>query len=116
MEIKTSDYHISYDNTTSTIYCQGSFRLGGTDEYTPIADLCNQVADLEPQPAVIRLNLRQLAFLNSSGINMLSKFIIRVRQKENILVVVQGSQKIPWQGKSLKNLQRLMPSLQLEWE
>jgi len=116
MEIKTGDYSISYDNITSTINCQGSFRLGGAEEYTPIANLCNQVADFEPTPAIIRLNLRQLTFLNSSGINMLSKFIIRVREKESIQVVVQGSQKIPWQGKSLKNLQRLMPSLQLEWE
>jgi len=29
---------------------------------------------------------------------------------------VRGSDDIPWQEKSLRNLQRLMPSLQLEME
>jgi hypothetical protein len=40
--------------------------------------------------------------------------VIKVRQQGNIQMVLQGSKNIPWQGKSLKNLQRLMPSLQLE--
>ena len=31
-------------------------------------------------------------------------------------MIVRGSKAIPWQGKSLKNLQRLMPSLTLEWD
>jgi hypothetical protein len=45
---------------------------------------------------------------------MLSKFIIEVRKKAGVQMAVQGSQGIAWQGKSLKNLQRLMPGLQLE--
>jgi hypothetical protein len=69
--------------------------------------------------------LRKLEFLNSSGINVLSKFIIKVRQhrerqfKENqpeTAMTVYGSQTIPWQNKSIKNLQRLMPSLELKWD
>ena len=47
---------------------------------------------------------------------MLSKFVIKVRQKKNVTILVIGSQGIPWQGKSLTNLQRLMPNLTLEWE
>ncbi|EDZ94935.1 MAG: hypothetical protein ABWU14_02690 [Limnospira maxima] len=74
--------------------------------------LLNDVLDIEPSP--ITLNLRELQFLNSSGINMLSKFVIKVRQKKNMNLVLLASSKIPWLGTSLKNLQRLMPSL--EWE
>lgn len=114
MEIKTKDYSVCYNPTTWTINWQGSLRLSGNDEYAPILDLLEKVTD--SQPPSITLNLRQLEFLNSSGISMLSKFVIKVRQKKNISVVVQGSQKIPWQGKSLKNLQRLMPTLKLELE
>jgi len=29
---------------------------------------------------------------------------------------VKGSKHIAWQKKSLKNLQRLMPNLELQWE
>ncbi len=112
MEIKTKDYSILYDPTTTTVTCQGSLRLNGTEEYAPIVQLLNELTNQEP-PTII-LNLQKLEFLNSSGINVLSKFVMKVRQKGNIKMVVQGSNTIPWQGKSLKNLQRLMPSLQLE--
>ncbi len=113
MEIKTEDYCIGYDKETATVSCQGSLRLGGMEEYKPIIALLDDVAETEP-PQII-LNLRDLEFLNSSGISMLSKFVIKVRHKKNVEMIVQGSNQIPWQGKSLKNLQRLMPSLTLEW-
>ena len=112
MEIKAEDYNIWYDKTTETVNFLGSLRLSGMEEYAPIVDLLNDIADR--QPPTITLNLRELQFLNSSGINVLSKFVIKVRQKGTIQMVVQGSNHIPWQGKSLKNLQRLMPSLQLQ--
>ena len=114
MEIKMNDYHVNYDTETTTLSCKGSLRLGGMEEYAPIVQIFNQVVAQEPP--LIYFNLRELQFLNSSGINVLSKFIIKVRQKKDVQMIVQGSQQIPWQGKSLKNLQRLMPSMQLEWE
>jgi len=114
MEIKTEDYHISYDTETTTINYTGILRLSGMDEYAPIVQLFNQV--LEQEPPLVTFNLRQLQFLNSSGINVLSKFVIKIRQKKNIKMVIKGSKKILWQGKSLKNLQRLMPNLQLDLE
>jgi hypothetical protein len=114
MEIKTEDYSICYDEVTEIVSCQGSLRLNGTEEYAPIVQLLNDLADQDP-PA-ITLNLRKLEFLNSSGINVISKFVIRMRQKGTIQIIIQGSKIIPWQTKSLKNLQRLMPSLQLEFE
>ena len=112
MEIKAEDYTVSYDAATATVSCQGSLRLSGMEEYAPIVQLLNNVAD--QGPLTITLNLQKLEFLNSSGISMLSKFVLKVRQKNNIQMLVQGSKGIPWQGKSLKNLQRLMPSLELE--
>ncbi|MCW6052099.1 hypothetical protein QUB60_23190 [Microcoleus sp. A2-C5] len=112
MEIKTEDYEICYDPATATVSFVGSLRLSGAEDYAPIVQLLGEVADVEQ--AKITLNLQQLEFLNSSGINMLSKFIIEVRKKAGITMAVKGSQRIAWQGKSLKNLQRLMPALQLE--
>jgi len=111
-EIKTDDYRIWYDPETKRVICQGSLRLSGMEEYAPIVELLNAV--LERDKPYIILNLQQLEFLNSSGISMLSKFVINVRQKGDIEMSIQGSQTIPWQGKSLKNLLRLMPSLKLE--
>ena len=114
MEIKDETYTVSYDSETITVNFQGSLRLSGTAEYAPIVELLNDVAEKEPE--TITLNLMALEFLNSSGISMLSKFVISVRKKKNISITVKGANSIPWQGKSLKNLQRLMPNLKLEFE
>jgi hypothetical protein len=112
MEIKTDTYNVVYDEVTQSIIFYGSLRLNGVTEYKPIAELLNDVVEQEPEK--ILLNLKELNFLNSSGISMLSKFVIEVRKKKNIQMTVMGGKDIPWQSKSLKNLQRLMPSLTLD--
>lgn len=112
MEINTEDYQVDYDSTTTTVRFQGALRLIGMEEYSPIVNFLNEIVEQDPE--VLTLDLRELEFLNSSGISMLSKFVIKVRQKKTLNMIVKGAKGIPWQGKSLKNLQRLMPSLNLE--
>lgn len=112
MTIQSDDYEIQLIPETNEVIFQGSLRLSGADEYQPIVDLLESLID--DQPRHILLDLRKLDFLNSSGINILSKFVINVRKRNTIEVTVKGAKTIPWQGKSLKNLQRLMPSLRLE--
>lgn len=112
MEIKTDNYHVWFDGDASTIFCSGYLRLDGTEEYKPIMDLLLAAITEQPQ---ITVNLRELEFLNSSGISMLSMFVIKVRQNGGINLIFQGSSKILWQTKSLKNLQRLMPSIGLDF-
>jgi hypothetical protein len=112
MEIKTEDYSIVYDPATTTVVCQGSLRLNGTEEYSSILQLLYDA--LDKKPTQLTIDLKDLKFLNSSGISMLSKFAIEVRKNRNIQIGMLGSKEIPWQGKSLKNLQRLLPSLKLE--
>ncbi len=112
MEIKTEQYRICYDRETTTVSFFGSLRLSGPEEYQPIAKLLGDIADGDA--GKITLNLQHLEFLNSSGISMLSKFTIEVRKKAEVQMVVQGSQSVAWQAKSLKNLRRLMPALILE--
>ena len=114
MEIKTDYYTVEKDNSQHMIKLQGALRLSGMAEYAPIIEMFDET--IAEAPERVMLDLRELDFLNSSGINVLSKFVIKVRQKETIGIVVKGSQKIPWQGKSLRNLQRLMPSLELQWD
>jgi hypothetical protein len=114
MEVRGEDYRVVYNPTTATISCQGSFRLYGVAGYEPIMELLNHVAD--QKHALITLDLKELEFLNSSGINTISKFIIRVRNCKVSDLVVKGNRLISWQGKSLENLQRLMPTLKIELE
>ena len=114
MDIIHDDYQVHYDAATATVLCQGSFRLRGTEEYAPILQVLTAAADVKP--AMLTLDLRTLRFLNSSGINTLAKFVLHVRQYDATRVVIKGSQDFPWQEKSLKNFQRLLPRLHLEIE
>jgi hypothetical protein len=112
VEIKTEDYSIWYDPESATVFFRGFLRLEGMEQYQPVMDLLLQAI---AQSSQFTLNLRELEFLNSSGISMLSMFVVRVREQKTVQMTLQGSDKILWQTKSLKNLQRLMPSLKLEF-
>jgi hypothetical protein len=111
-EIKHDEYQVVYDPGTATVLCAGSYRLSGP-EYTAILDVLNEAADAGH--SVLTLDVTELQFLNSSGINTLSKFVIRMRKQPDSQLVVKGSEQYPWQKKSLANLQRLLPGLQLEF-
>lgn len=110
MKIENENYTLETEEGSNTVFISGSLRLNGMDEYAPVLEaLRNALANGD----VMNLNLKGLEFLNSSGIAMLSKFIIEARGVENLKLTINGSASIPWQGKSLKNLQRLLPALEL---
>lgn len=113
LEIKNDGYQVWNDEVSETVFCAGSFRFNGVNEYQPIIDLFNSVASKSAQK--LALDLSKLEFLNSSGINALSRFIISLRSRPQLQVTMKGSKKIAWQSKSLPNLVRLLPSLQLEY-
>lgn len=113
-EVKGEDYIVQFDPDSVSVYFQGELSLGGSTDYAPITNLLNEVAESEPNTMTI--DLRNLAFVNSSGISMLSKFVLSMRKKKEVQVVVLGSNDMPWQGKSLKNLEKLLPGLKLEIE
>ena len=77
-----------------------------SQDYADIVKFMDQI--LEKKPQKINLDLTALNFLNSSGINVLAKFVIAVRKNGEIELSVLGSHKIPWQGKSLPNLKKTL--------
>ena len=112
MEIKNNDYRVWYDASTQSVFFEGSLRLNGVKEYEPIANLLKDI--LEKKPSEIILDMRELDFLNSSGINVMYQFVISVRRMAEVRLIVRGSRKIPWQGKSLPNMQKFLKNLQLQ--
>lgn len=112
MEIKTDEYSVLYQPDVSTVAIQGFLRLDGMEEYQPIIRLLLAASETSP---TLTIDVQGLEFLNSSGISSLSMFVVKVREKGTVQLALKGSTKVLWQTKSLKNLQRLMPSLTLEY-
>ena len=109
--IHGESFDIRLEEENSTVLFKGALRLCGTDDYAPILDMLKETLVSPAMPIV--LDLRELDFLNSSGITMLSRFVMEARDHPGIDVQVLASETVPWHARSLRNLQRLMPSLSI---
>jgi hypothetical protein len=110
MEIKNKDYYVVYDPTSASVTFQGTLRLRAASEYAPIVQLLDEI--VTAAPATITLDLRELHFLNSSGLNMLFRFLVNLGNQGPSQVIVRGAAQVPWQVKAIKSMRRLSPGLQ----
>jgi hypothetical protein len=111
MEIKGEDYLVNYNETKNTVEFFGSIRLRDSLDYQSISDLLEGAHGRTVGELV--LDFRNLQFLNSAGINTISKFVISARKSDSVLLKVLGNEQISWQQKSLKNLQKLWSTVQI---
>jgi hypothetical protein len=109
--IHGESFDIRLEEENATVLFKGALRLCGTDDYAPILDMLKETLASPAMPIV--LDLRELDFLNSSGITMLSRFVMEARDRPGIDVQVLASETVPWHARSLRNLQRLMPTLSI---
>lgn len=109
--IQGDNYMVAYDTAAGTVTLKGMMRLNGMEEYAPVVSVLSRAVN---ENQAVTLDLRELEFLNSSGIAMLSKFVIEARNRQTVALTIRGAKAVAWQGKSLINLQRLMPGLSME--
>lgn len=113
MEVRDSNYRVWFDPTASIVFFEGTLRLG-TKDYKPISQLLSDVlAENRPH---LTLDMLELKFLNSSGINTLYKFAIALRKQGVSAVMVRGTTVIAWQTKSLANLKKFLPTICIEMQ
>lgn len=109
MDIRTSDYAVWTDGTV--LHFAGKMRLSDAAAYAPIQALMDALLDSGSER--LTLDLTALEFLNSAGINLLAKFTIEVRKRGGLGFTIRGSTRNPWQAKSLPNLKKLYPAVDL---
>jgi hypothetical protein len=112
MEIKGEDYLVSFNEPKSAVEFFGTIRLRDSSDYKAIGELLEAAWQRAPEELV--MDFRNLQFLNSAGINTISKFVIIARGRERGALKVLGNQQIAWQQKSLHNLQKLWPKVAIE--
>ena len=112
-EIKSEEYSVTYDPATATVAFQGTLRLYDYASYQPTEALLHKA--LTESAAVVTLDVHQLEFINSSGLDMLFRFAHRAStRKDTQLVVRRSKDAVPWQKKLLSTMQMMAPSLQVE--
>jgi hypothetical protein len=112
--VKGEEYTVEYNQGTQSVSFIGTIRLQTAEEYEPIMHMLHKAHDAAEPNATIYLDFRQLRFLNSSGINTISRFVIAARKQDKISLTALGNQDIYWQQKSLANLQRLWSKVQIK--
>ncbi len=113
LEVKGDHYHVNYNAEKQTVLFKGSLRLNGSDSYEEISNLLKEVAASGTE--LVILDLQELEFLNSSGINMFYKFVMGMKNQPDIQVNVLGNAQTPWQKKSLSNMQRFLKTIQIDY-
>jgi hypothetical protein len=110
MRIEAPNYTIEYDETEHAVSFSGTLRLQGRSEYQEIYSLLMKAAD-ESEGAVV-LDLKDLRYLNSSGISSLSLFVVQMRKRVKPIRII-GNKNMSWQAKSIRNFERLHPQVEL---
>ena len=117
MNIQGEHYSVVYDVEAVVLKCSGSLDMRGKAGYKEIAELFDKVVHADPVLENIYLDVRELEFLNSSGITTLGGFIIKLRKRGVSRLFVQCSNKYAWQSRSMASLKKLMPDgLELSFE
>ena len=112
--VKGDEYSVEYNQEINSVSFIGTVRLQTTEEYEPMMGLLAKAHGGTQNGNLLTLDFRQLRFLNSSGINSISRFVITARKADRVSLKVLGNEEIYWQQKSLSNLQKLWPKVQIE--
>ena len=111
MEFNKDECAIKYSKDAAKINVSGTMRLFGAENYADISRVFNKA--VEDQLPQLTLDITELRFLNSSGINVFFKFLIALKKQGVTQLKIIGTNNFFWQKKTLLNFQKILPSTEL---
>ena len=112
MELRGEDYVITYVESRNAVEFFGTLRLRDSADYSSLTEML-EAAHRDAKGSMV-MDFRNLQFLNSAGINTISRFVITARTANTTQLRVLGNPEISWQQKSLGNLQKLWAKVSIE--
>ena len=112
MRVDIDQCSVVYDSEAARVTFDGTLQLRTMNDYAPVARLLDMA--FVAGHSKISLDICDLDFLNSPGINTLLQFIIKVHERTNAILTVIGSKQVLWHEKFFKTLKQLMPRVNLE--
>jgi hypothetical protein len=112
MELRGEDFVITYNESRNAVEFFGTLRLRDSADYKPLTEMLENALRNAKESMI--LDFRSLQFLNSAGINTISRFVITARTSDTVQLRVMGNEEISWQQKSLRNLQKLWAKVSIE--
>lgn len=109
--LTAGDTTITFDESKSLIIFKGSMRLANMKEYAGVSKFLKESASTSNEE--LTLDLKDLEFLNSSGITTLSLFILNCKKSGFPKIKVLGSETISWQKKSISNFKKLWDEVEI---
>ena len=106
-----TDFHIDTGAAGKAVL-SGIMRLESPEAYEKALASVREGILAATSPYLI--DLRQVVFLNSSGIRTLGAFVLLAAERGKDIVLA-GDPGVPWQKKTFASLQALHPSLELRW-
>lgn len=113
LKIEDDNFKIWYEESEYAVFFEGSLRLWDPSEYSSIKQFLLDIHDFGMD--CLTIDISNLEFLNSSGINMLCKFVFEMKKVNRTNLLIIGRANILWQKKSLQNLKKLWDKIQLKF-
>lgn len=111
--IQGENYTVSFDSASAAVVFCGALYLPGIEAYAPISAFLDEA--LAQTGSDLTLDLRELRVINSSGADMLFRFVLKQRASaSSINLRVYGDSRHAWQTNVCHNMQRLLPTLQID--
>ncbi len=116
---KKNKYSIKYDSFNKIIFFEGSLLLT-SDQYKEILESFSTIylnIKENNDNNCITLDIINLKFLNSSGISMLTSYLMSyMTEHDDITIIIKINKICSWQNKLCINLKRIIPQIEINIE